>query len=41
MQLKQLRFFVASVDTGSFKAAAEVLYTSQPHISKTIKALEE
>ena len=41
MQLKQLRFFVVSVDTGSFKAAAEALYTSQPHISKTIKALEE
>ena len=29
------------MDTGSFKAAAEALYTSQPHISKTIKALEE
>ena len=41
MQLKQLQFFVVSVDMGSFKAAAEVLYTSQPHISKTIKALEE
>lgn len=41
MQLKQLQFFVISVDMGSFKEAAEVLYTSQPHISKTIKALEE
>lgn len=41
MQLKQLQFFVVSVDMGSFKSAAEVLYTSQPHISKTIKALEE
>lgn len=41
MQLKQLQFFVVSVDMGSFKAAADVLYTSQPHISKTIKALEE
>jgi DNA-binding transcriptional LysR family regulator len=41
MQLKQLQFFVVSVDMGSFKAAAEVLYTSQPHVSKTIKALEE
>ena len=41
MQLKQLQFFVVSVDMGSFKAASEVLYTSQPHISKTIKALEE
>ena len=41
MQLKQLQFFVVSVDMGSFKAAAEALYTSQPHVSKTIKALEE
>lgn len=41
MQLKQLQFFVVSADMGSFKAAAEVLYTSQPHISKTVKALEE
>ena len=41
MQLKQLQFFVVSVDMGSFKAAAETLYTSQPHISKTVKTLEE
>lgn len=40
MDLKQLQYFVVSVDSGSFKKAAEVLYTSQPHISKTIKALE-
>jgi len=40
MDLKQLQYFVASVDSGSFKKAAEVLYTSQPHISKTIKSLE-
>lgn len=40
MDLKQLQYFVVSVDSGSFKRAAEVLYTSQPHISKTIKALE-
>ncbi len=41
MQLKQLQFFVVSVDMGSFMSAARVLYTTQPHISKTIKALEE
>ncbi len=41
MELKQLQFFVVSVDMGSFKKAAEVLYTTQPHISKTIKALEQ
>lgn len=40
MDLKQLQYFVVSVDSGSFKKASEVLYTSQPHISKTIKSLE-
>lgn len=40
MDLKQLQYFVVSADSGSFKRAAEVLYTSQPHISKTIKSLE-
>lgn len=40
MDLKQLQYFVVSVDCGSFKKAAESLYTSQPHISKTIKSLE-
>ena len=41
MEFKQLQYFVTSVDLGSFKKAAEALYTTQPHISKTIKALEE
>lgn len=40
MDLKQLQFFVVSVDCGSLKKASEMLYISQPHISKTIKALE-
>ena len=40
MDLKQLQYFVVSVDSGSLKKAAKVLYTSQPHISKTIKSLE-
>ncbi len=40
MDLKQLQYFVVSVDSGSLKKAAEILYTSQPHISKTIKSLE-
>lgn len=40
MQLKQLQYFVVSVDMGSFKKAAEALYTTQPHVSKIIKALE-
>ena len=40
MELKQLQFFVVSADMGSFKRAAEVLYTTQPHVSKIIKTLE-
>lgn len=41
MDLKQLQYFVVSVDSGSFKGAAELLYTTQPHVSKTVKALED
>lgn len=40
MEIKQLQYFVVSVNTGSFKKAAEVLYTTQPHISKVLKGLE-
>ena len=40
MDLKQLQYFVFSVDCGSFKKASELLYISQPNISKTIKSLE-
>ena len=40
MDLKQLQYFVVSVESGSFKKAAEMLYTTQPHISKSIKNLE-
>lgn len=40
MELKQLQYFAASVECGSFKRAAEKLYTTQPNVSKTIKALE-
>ena len=31
---------MVSVESGSFKKAAEMLYTTQPHISKSIKNLE-
>lgn len=41
MDLKQLQYFVVSVDCGSFKNAAELLYTTQPHVSKTVKSLED
>ena len=41
MELKQLQYFVVSVDMGSFQNAAKMLYTTQPHVSKTVKALED
>lgn len=41
MELKQLQYFVVSVDMGSLSRAAETLYTTQSHISKTIKGLEK
>ena len=41
MDLKQVQYFVVSVDCGSFKRAAQLLYTTQPHVSKTVKALED
>lgn len=41
MELKQLQYFVVSVDTGSFSKAAEILYTTQPHVSKTIQKMEK
>lgn len=40
MDIKGLQYFVTSVDTGNFHTAAEVLITSQPNVSKVIKALE-
>ncbi len=40
MELKHLLFFVASVEMGSLSRSAEVLYTTQPHISKVIQQLE-
>jgi len=41
VELKQMQFFVACVEEGSFSRAAEVLYTSQPNISKVIRELEQ
>lgn len=39
MDLKQLTYFVAVVECGSFSAAARKIYLSQPALSKAIKAL--
>ncbi|MGM9533918.1 MAG: LysR family transcriptional regulator [Intestinibacter sp.] len=41
MDVKQLQYFVVSVDMGSFHAAAEALITTQPNVSKIVKSLEE
>lgn len=40
MERRQIEHFLAIVDRGSFTAAAEVLYVSQPSLSHSIKALE-
>jgi DNA-binding transcriptional LysR family regulator len=41
MDIKQLQYFVVSVDMGSFHAASQVLITTQPNVSKIVKSLEE
>ena len=41
MDVKQLQYFVVSVDMGSFHSAAEALITTQPNVSKIVKSLEE
>ena len=41
MDLKQLQYFVVCAQTGSFSDAAKVLYSTQPSVSKVVKALED
>lgn len=41
MQLKQLAYFAAIIEAGSFSGAAKALYTSQPTLSQSIQALEK
>ena len=42
MKLQQLRYLVAIVDNGlNISVASEVLFTSQPGVSKQIKLLED
>ena len=41
MDLVKLRYFIAAAETGSFTAAAQREFTSQPNVSKQISALEQ
>jgi LysR family transcriptional regulator, hydrogen peroxide-inducible genes activator len=41
MELHQLRYFVAVVETGSFTAAARKCFVAQPSLSQQIKKLED
>ncbi|CAM3626365.1 LysR family transcriptional regulator [Erysipelothrix urinaevulpis] len=41
MEIRELRYFVAVVETGSFTAAAKALHMTQPALSWNIKQLEE
>lgn len=41
IDFKQLQYFIVCAETGSFSKAAQRLYTTQPNVSKTIKALEK
>ncbi len=41
MDLKQLQYFILCSEKGSLTRAAEELYTTQPHVSQVIRALEK
>ena len=41
LEVKELQYLVESADLSSFSRAAEVLYTTQPNVSKVIRSLEE
>ena len=40
MDLQQLQYFITCSEKGSLTRAAEELYTTQPHVSQVITALE-
>lgn len=41
IDIKQIQYFVACARTGSFSQAAQNLFTTQPSVSRVIKAMEE
>ena len=41
MDLRQLEIFTTACEKGSLSSAAAFLNTSQPNVSKNIRALEE
>ena len=41
MDVKALTYYVAIVDQKSINKAAEILYISQPVLSRTVQALED
>lgn len=41
LDTKEIQYFVACAQTGSFSRAAEALFTTQSSVSKTIKAMED
>lgn len=41
IEMKQLHYLVVCADLQSFSKAADVLYTTQPNVSKVIRSLEE
>lgn len=41
VDVRQIQYFSVCAKCGSFSEAAESLYTTQPNVSKAIKALEE
>ena len=40
MDIRQLEYFAACCEQGSFNKAAACLYTTQPNVSKVISSLE-
>ena len=41
MEIKSLQYFLVCAERGSLTSAAEELYTTQPHVSQVIRALEK